>query len=121
MSTDEQMLEELREIRKLLSPSPPPQPPDNFVDEFVTFLKKYKVLGLAVAFILAIYLGNVVSALVDYIVMPVVELVLPEVDWQAISIGPFGVGAFAGEVVTFIIIAFVAFVLVKVAARIGIE
>jgi large conductance mechanosensitive channel len=41
------------------------------------FLSEYKVLGLAVAFILAIYLGAVVKALVTDLVLPVVQFVLP--------------------------------------------
>ena len=121
MSTNEQMLEELREIRKLLTPPPDPPPPKNLLDEFTTFLSKYKVLGLAVAFILGLYLGALVQALVADLIMPIVSLALPDITWEEIAVGPFQVGHFAGQLVTFIIIAFVIFIIVKIANRAGIE
>jgi large conductance mechanosensitive channel len=121
MSTDQQMLEELREIRKLLTPKPPDPPPKNLLDEFTTFLSKYKVLGLAVAFILGLYLGALVQALVADLIMPIITLALPAIKWEDIQIGEFRIGHFAGELITFILIAFVIFIIVKIANRIGIE
>jgi large conductance mechanosensitive channel len=121
MSVNDEMLEELREIRKLLTPPEPKPPPEGFINEFTTFLSKYKVLGLAVAFILGIYLGLLVQALVGDLIMPVVTIFLPDVEWTTIALGPFQVGHFAGELLTFVIIAFVVFLLVKFAARLGIE
>ncbi|MFX1265357.1 MAG: MscL family protein [Promethearchaeota archaeon] len=121
MSTDEQILEQLTEIRKLLTPSEPPPPPKGFINEFTTFLSKYKVLGLAVAFILGVYLGLLVQALVADLIMPLVTIFIPDVAWNEIAFGPFMVGHFIGELITFLIIAFVVFLLVKFAKRIGIE
>ncbi len=53
------MLAELKQIRTLLTPAPTPPPaaPVGMKDEFMAFVKKYKLLGMAVAFIIAIYLG----------------------------------------------------------------
>lgn len=121
MSTDEQILEQLTEIRKLLTPPEPPPPPEGFINEFTTFLSKYKVLGLAVAFILGLYLGALVQAMVGDLIMPLITIFIPDVAWQEIVLGPFMVGHFVGELITFIIIAFVVFALVKFAARIGID
>ncbi len=59
-----EMLEELRKIRTLLEPKPsPPTPPapKGFVKEFKVFLEQYKVMGMAVAFILGLYLGALSS------------------------------------------------------------
>ncbi|MGY5854303.1 MAG: MscL family protein [Candidatus Thorarchaeota archaeon] len=121
MSTDEQMLEELREIRKLLKPPDPKPPPEGLLDEFTDFLSKYKVLGLAVAFILGLYLGALVKALVDDLIMPIVTIFIPGLTWEEIAIGPFLVGHFTGQLITFIIIAFVIFIIVKIANRAGVE
>ncbi|MHA2378216.1 MAG: large conductance mechanosensitive channel protein MscL [Candidatus Thorarchaeota archaeon] len=121
MSTDEQVLEELKEIRKLLTPPEPSPPPQGFISEFTSFLSKYKVLGLAVAFILGLYLGALVQAMVGDLIMPLITIFIPDVAWQDIVFGPFMVGHFIGELITFIIIAFVVFLLVKFATRIGIE
>src|SRR5262249_8942667 len=63
MASDAEMLEELRKIRELLTPAPPaptPPAPKGLAAEFKSFLSQYKVLGLAVAFILGLYLGQLV-------------------------------------------------------------
>ena len=120
----EEMLEELKKIRELLTPkpaSPPPPSPKGMWNEFMDFLSKYKVMGLAVAFIMGIYLGDLVKALVDDFVMPLVTLAMPGIVWEEIAAGPFRVGHFIGALITFIIVAFVIFVLVKVTKRWGIE
>ena len=131
MTKDADLLEEVRKIRELLEPAPVPPsiPPKNFYEEFKDFLKKYKVMGLAVAFILGIYLGALVQALVNDLIMPFINLLMPDVPWQAIALYPttqspdgiFLIGHFTGELVTFIIVAFVIFLLVKMTSRIGIE
>ena len=120
--SNEEMLEELREIRKLLTPAPPPEPPKGLLNEFTDFISKYKVMGLAVAFILGLYLGSLVKSLVDNMVMPIVELVLPaDVPWEDIVFGPLRIGLFLGELLTFIIVAIVIFFIVKLTTRMGIE
>ncbi len=68
MPKEDEILEELRQIRKLLEPKPSPPPPEKpkgLWQEFIDFISKYKVVGLAVAFILGLYLGNLVQALVN--------------------------------------------------------
>ncbi len=121
---EDEMLEELKKIRGLLEPKPappPPPPPKGLINEFRDFLSKYRVMGLAVAFILGVYLGQLVQALVNDLVMPIINLVLPDVPWDQIAIGPFMVGHFFGQLLTFVIVAFVIFILVKLTKRWGIE
>ncbi|HMD79631.1 MAG TPA: MscL family protein [Nitrososphaerales archaeon] len=137
MPTDEEILEELRKIRELLTakPAPPAPPaPKGIPAEFKAFLQNYKVLGLAVAFILGLYLGQLIQGLVNDMIMPVVTIATgagpdkaciaggPLVPaWQCIAVGPFLVGSFFGTVLTFIIVAIVIFLIVKVAKRYKIE
>ena len=121
MTKEDEMLEELRRIRELLEPPPPPPPPKNFLDEFKQFISKYKVMGLAVAFILGLYLGALVQALVNDLIMPIISLILPDVAWDEIVFGPFLIGHFTGQLITFIIVAFVIFILVKYSSKLGIE
>jgi len=118
------VLEELRKIRQLLEPKPAPPtpaPPKGLVNEFKDFLSKYRVMGMAVAFILGLYLGNLVKALVDDFIMPIIELSIPGMEWEAITAGPFRIGHFIGALITFLIVALVIFILVKVTKRMGIE
>lgn len=123
-SKEDEMLEELRRIRELLIPKPsppPPPPPKGIMNEFKDFISKYKVMGLAVAFILGIYLGDLVKALVDDLIMPIVELAMPGLQWELIQAGPFRIGHFIGALITFLIVAFAIFIIVKITTRMGIE
>ncbi|MHA2202916.1 MAG: large conductance mechanosensitive channel protein MscL [Candidatus Hodarchaeales archaeon] len=101
--------------------------PKNLLQEFKEFLKNYKVLGLTVAFIMAIYLGALVQALVNDLIMPIFELIpgATDVPWNQISFSignaDFLIGHFLGELTTFIIIAFVIFLIVKLASRYDID
>ncbi len=87
-------------------------------NEFKAFLSEYKVLGLAVAFILGVYLGLVVKALVTDFILPIVSYALPAgTNINTYMIGPFGVGDFANNVLTFIVVALVIFLIVKAANK----
>ena len=135
VSSNEEMLSELKKIRELLTPASTPPPPKGFVTEFKAFLSQYKVLGLAVAFILGLYLGQLVQGLVNDMIMPIVSIAtgstgplqacgpngqsLPA--WQCITTGPFLTGQFLGTAITFIIVALVVFLIVKAAKRYKID
>jgi len=123
MSKEDKMLEELKRIRELLEPKPTPPPPKGLWNEFMDFLSKYKVMGLAVAFILGIYLGALVQALVTHLIMPIITLVLPPDLSLDIQVGPaiFKVGSFIDALITFIIVALAIFLIVKITKRFGIE
>lgn len=121
MSNDNEVLEELRRIRELLEPKTSPPPPEGLINEFKDFLSKFRVMGLAVAFIMGIYLGTLVNAFVDDLIMPIISLAIPGVAWESIKAGPFRVGHFLGALITFFVISFVIFVLVKITKRWGIE
>jgi large conductance mechanosensitive channel len=145
MSTDQKMLDELKKIRELLEPKPAPPappPPKGLWKEFMDFISKYKVMGLAVAFIMGIYLGDLVQALVKDLIMPIIGLAIrglgnlstfkiaipsTALDSQGNPIDMayagqlFGVGDFFVALITFIIVAFVIFLIVKVTKKWGIE
>jgi large conductance mechanosensitive channel len=128
MTKEDQMLDELKQIRELLAakPSPPPPPPQGLWNEFKAFLENYKVMGLATAFILGVYLGLLVQSLVSDLVMPIIGLALPGMDNLSTLTVPvanqeFGVGNFLVALITFIIVAFVIFILVKITKKWGIK
>ena len=85
--------------------------------EFKEFLNEYKVVGLAVAFIMGIAITAVVTSLVNNIIMPIITPFIPGGAWQTatVSLGPIvlGLGAFGGAVLNFIIIALVVFMIAK--------
>ncbi|MEM3676436.1 MAG: MscL family protein [Thermoplasmataceae archaeon] len=82
------------------------------------FFSQYRVLGLAVAFILGIYLGALVQALVSDILMPIIQFATPPGQtWQNLAIGPFMIGNFIAALITFILVVLVVFLVVKVAEK----
>jgi large conductance mechanosensitive channel len=105
------------------------------------FLSKYKVLGLAVGFIMGLYLGNLVQALVKDLVLPGIGLALPglgnlatfKIPIPSVALDSngnppagytgqvFGPGDFLVAFITFLIVALVIFLLVKAAKKWGIE
>lgn len=129
LAKDDEMLEELKRIRTLLEPKPaPPAPPPKkgLWNEFTDFLSKYKVMGLAVAFIMGLYLGALVQALVKDFIMPVIGLAIPglgDLATYIVTVGSqnFGIGDFLVALITFIIVAFIIFLIVKITRRWGIE
>ena len=122
---DNEMLEELKRIRELLEPKPAPPPPKGIWNEFKTFIENYKVMGLAVAFIMGVYLGLLVQSLAKDLLLPAIGLVLPVSDLASLQYTAgeqvFGVGSFLVALITFIIVAFVIFIIVKVTKKWGIQ
>jgi len=146
LSTEKEMLEELKKIRDAVTPKPAPPtppPPKGLWKEFIDFLSKYKIMGLAVAFIMGVYLGALVQALVEDCIMPRIGMALsgagignlstlkfgiPSTTFDAAGNPPtgytgqlFGVGDFLVALITFIIVALVIFLLVKITKKWGIE
>jgi large conductance mechanosensitive channel len=143
LAKEDDMLEELKKIRTLLEPKPAPTAPapKGLWKEFVDFISKYKVMGLAVAFIIGVYLGAVILALVKDLIMPIIGLAIPglgnlatfkvafpSTTFDAQGNPPagyggqiFGIGDFLVAVITFIIVAFVIFLVVKITKKWGIE
>jgi large conductance mechanosensitive channel len=123
------MLEELRKIRELLEPKPAPPPPPavkkTFGQEFMDFLNKYGVIGLAVAFIIGGAAGALISAMVNDLLMPLINPLLQGGEWQKaeLVLGPVRllVGHFVGALINFIIIALVVFVLMKQLSKTGLK
>src|SRR5690242_4552961 len=94
---------------------------------FRDFLFKNNVLALAVAVIVGGAVGKVVSSLAADLIMPLISFMLPSGDWRSAklilskTIGPDGkeainsinYGTFFGNVVDFVIIAFIVYMITK--------
>ena len=99
--------------------------------EFKEFITRGNVLDLAVAVIIGTAFGRIITALVDGIIMPPIGMLLGNVDFsnlfidlsgarplsladaQAKGLPVIAYGFFFNEVVTFIIIALVVFLIIK--------
>jgi len=128
MSVDEQILEELKKIREAVTPKPSPPPPKGMRAEFMAFIGKAGVIGLAIGFIMGTYIGKVVSALVQDIIMPIPGAMIPGGDWRkaivSLPVGAgmnFAIGDFVGVIVDFLIVACVVFLIAKYAGKMGLK
>lgn len=99
--------------------------------EFKEFITRGNVLDLAVAVIIGAAFGRIITALVEGIIMPPIGMMLGNVDFSNLFIDLSGqrpisladaqlkglpviaYGSFINEVVTFVIIAFIVFLIIK--------
>ena len=83
--------------------------------EFKSFAFKGNVLDLAVAVIIGKAFGDIVSAVVADVLMPLVGAVLPGGDWRAYAATSLQlkIGHVLGAVVDFLCIAFLLFLVVN--------
>jgi large conductance mechanosensitive channel len=90
---------------------------EGFSKEFMDFLQKYQVIGLAVAVVIGTAATKLVNSTVADIIMPIIAVVVPGGDWRAaeLIIGPlkFLIGDYVGAIIDFVIVAMVIFILVK--------
>jgi large conductance mechanosensitive channel len=105
--------------------------------EFKEFVARANVIDLAVAVIIGVALGKIITSLVDGIIMPPIGLLLGRVDFASLflvldhskgvpvsladakakGIPVVAYGAFINDIVNFVIIALVIFILVKIVNR----
>ena len=99
--------------------------------EFRDFITRGNVLDLAVAVIIGAAFGRIITSLVEGVIMPPIGMMLGNVDFSNLFIDLSGqrpasladaqlrglpviaYGAFFNEIVTFLIIAFVIFLIIK--------
>lgn len=86
--------------------------------EFKTFLIKQNALALAIAVVIGTALNDVVQAVVNDVIMPVVGAMTPGGNWRDAtwSVGSvsFGIGHLASVLLNFLIVGFVAWRISKV-------
>ena len=102
--------------------------------EFKEFIARANVIDLAVAVIIGVAFGKVVTSLVEGIIMPPIGLLLGRMDFASLflvldkskgvpvsladakakGIPVLAYGAFINDIVNFVIVALVVFVLIKI-------
>ena len=89
----------------------------SFLKEFVVFIKEYKVISLAIAFIVGEASTGLVNSLVKDILLPFAAPLMSAETWKeaVLTIGPVTIsyGSFLAELINFIILAFLIFIVVK--------
>lgn len=90
----------------------------NFFNEFKKFAMRGNVMDMAVGIIIGAAFGKIVSSLVEDVIMPPIGLLLGKVDfsdlaWKLTDDVSIKYGAFLNTVISFIIVAFAVFILIK--------
>src|SRR5687767_3449121 len=105
--------------------------------EFKEFIKRGNVIDLAVAVIIAAAFGKIITSLVEGIIMPPIGLLLGKVDFgslfhvldtskgipsslaeaKTMGVPVIAYGAFINDIIVFLIVAFVVFLLVRAVNR----
>jgi large conductance mechanosensitive channel len=85
--------------------------------EFRAFILKGNLVDIAVAFILALAFAAVVASFVADIVTPIIAAIFRQPDFSSLKIdigeSAISYGKFLNAVITFLIVAFVMFLIVK--------
>jgi large conductance mechanosensitive channel len=90
----------------------------NFLNEFKTFAMRGNVMDMAVGIIIGAAFGKIVNSLVEDVIMPPIGWALGKVDFSDLAIEltegvTIKYGAFLNTVISFIIVAFAVFILIK--------
>ena len=80
--------------------------------EFKAFALKGNVIDLAVAVVIGTAFTKIVNAIVSEIIMPLVGKVMPAGGWTGYTVGGIRVGVVFNEVLQFLVVALVLFVVV---------
>jgi len=89
----------------------------SLISEFKEFLYEYKVIGLAIAFIIGVAATQLIQSFVNNILMPIITFFIPGGDWQnaTLVLGPIVItwGKFLADLIYFVIVAIVVFIIAK--------
>ena len=100
---------------------PQPVPAKSFWGDFRQFLKDYSVIGMAIGIVMGTAVNRLIQTIVDGLITPLINLIVPSKDFQALILTVRGVEFRFGDVISaliqFIIVALLIFFTVKYLLR----
>ena len=87
------------------------------IKEFKEFVNRGNVMDLAVAVIIGSAFQNIVNSIVNDLIMPLIALVGGWAKLDDLRFGPFNYGKLIANILHFLIVAFVLFLVVKALNR----
>ncbi|MBE6451173.1 MAG: large-conductance mechanosensitive channel protein MscL [Alphaproteobacteria bacterium] len=90
----------------------------NFINEFKKFAMRGNVIDMAVGIIIGAAFGKIVDSMVKDVIMPPIGVLLGKVDFSDLKLMlndevAINYGMFINNVISFIIVAFAVFILIK--------
>src|SRR5437773_12171816 len=99
------------------------------VKEFVDFVQNLGVIGLAIGFVIGVASSSVLNSLVQHLINPIIGLIVPTGNLSSLNAtitspvsgkpSVFLYGDFISQIIYFIIIALVVFIMYKQLKRLG--
>lgn len=89
-----------------------------FFNEFKEFIAKGNLLAIAIGFVMGVVFTELITSLVDNVIMPIVAIPFGEPNFDqalivTINDAEIRFGAFLTSAVTFVLVAFVLFLILK--------
>ncbi|HET6458872.1 MAG TPA: MscL family protein [Nitrosopumilaceae archaeon] len=96
----------------------------SFIQEFMEFLQKFSVIGLAIAFVIGQAASKLISAFVNDLITPFIGLLTPNVGdlnkvGFTVGTSTFSYGDLISNMINFLIIALVIFLAYKQLSKAG--
>jgi len=96
----------------------------SFIQEFMEFLQKFSVIGLAIAFVIGQAASKLISAFVNDLITPLIGLLTPNVGdlnkvGFTVGTSTFSYGDLISNMINFLIIALVIFLAYKQLSKVG--
>jgi len=93
----------------------------NFFGGFKEFLRRYSVVGIAIAFVAGQAINDLVKKIVEGIITPTIQLVIPNKEFQSLVLEirgvEFDIGGVIDATLRFFIILFLVYFLVRLIMR----
>jgi len=83
------------------------------IKEFKEFVSRGNVMDLAIAVIIGTAFQNIVNSIVNDLIMPLIALLGGWAKLDDLRLGPFNYGKLVANILHFLIVAFVLFLVVK--------
>ena len=77
----------------------------SIIKDFKDFIMRGNIIDLAVGVVIGIAFNQVVNSLVNDIINPLISLFTGGIDLSAFKVGPFYIGKFLNNVISFLIVA----------------
>ena len=85
--------------------------------EFLDFLKNYNVIELATGVVIGAAVKELVAAIADDLIMPMIGILTPNGSWKSIAFSVYGsefkIGDLISSTLNFLIIAMIVFIVIK--------
>jgi large conductance mechanosensitive channel len=105
----------------------PPPKSQSIIEQFMQFLKTFGIIGLAIAFVIGAASSKLITAFVNDLINPIVGLALPSGSLKELSYtvtnpqtgatSVFAYGDLIANVIDFLIIAILVFIMYKILSK----